>query len=137
MASTTKKSFTSSTEVLPSMMNPGTEAPIVKESREARMPKKVTAEAFYELNQLIATLLGVFRTNKLPIAAKRDPKRQRYGYPTFRNILSQQPAMTNTAPIMKAGRMPYLLSSQLQGNAKMGCAIVKSKALRVTKVALI
>ncbi len=38
---------------------------------------------------------------------------------------------------MKEMRIPCLLSSQLQGRAKRGCAMVKRSALRVTYVEVI
>lgn len=56
---------------------PGSEAPKVTESKLKSMPVKEAILTMPDLNQLMATLLGVFRTKILPIAAKPDPIRQK------------------------------------------------------------
>ena len=64
-------------DVVLSMSKPGTDAPSVIDSKVARMPVKVTILTLSFWNQLRATLLGVFRTNMFPIAARHDPIRQK------------------------------------------------------------
>jgi len=122
----------SSTELSFLIINPGTEAPTVKDSKEAKIPVKVTMLTFYCPNQFNATLLGVLRIKMFPIAAKSEPKRQKIGSPTCNNSLSQTPADTKMAPTMNPMCIPYLFSSQLQGTEKRGCAIVNKRALSVT-----
>jgi hypothetical protein len=85
-----------------------------------------------EENQFRATLLGVLRMKILPTAAKPDPNRQNRGFPTYSKSRIHTPAITSTPPQMKLMRIPYLLSTQLQGKAKRGCAMVNRRAFRVT-----
>jgi hypothetical protein len=73
----------------------------------------------------------------LPIAASADPMRQNIGFSSCISSLSQTPPTVKTAPNMKLLCIPCLLISQLHGNAKSGCAMVKSKAFNVTSVELI
>ena len=58
------------------IMKPGRAAPIVIESKLKLIPVKATKFTAEDLNQLIATLLGLLRMKILPIAAKADPNRQ-------------------------------------------------------------
>ncbi len=132
IASISRKRRISSSELFFFIINPGTEAPTVIDSNEAKIPVNVTMLTFYCPNQFNATLLGVFRIKMLPIAAKSEPKRQKMGSPTCINSLSQAPADTKTAPTINAMCMPYLFSNQLQGTEKRGCAIVKRRAFSVT-----
>ena len=76
MASYRMNLLISSTGVLSSMMSPGTEAPMVMDRSVAKMPVKVTRPACSLLNQLTATLLGVFKIKIFPMAAEADPRRQ-------------------------------------------------------------
>ena len=117
-----------------SIMKLGTEAPRVIDRRVARIPVNVTILTLSLLNQFRATLLGVLRMNMLPIAASIEPIKQYTDCPTSKNSLSQTPEIMKIVPITKDSLMPYLLMNQLQGKAKMGCAIVKSRAFIVTKM---
>lgn len=114
------------------MRKPGPDAPSVMEIRLKRIPVNATILTLYDLNQFTAILLGVLSMKILPIAAKAEPIRQKIELPSSSNNLSHTPAITNTAPTIKLTRIPCLLSSQLQGKAKMGCAIVKRSAFMVT-----
>jgi hypothetical protein len=132
IASINRKRRISSSELFFLIKKPGTEAPTVIESKVANIPAKVIIFTLYCPNQFIATLLGVFSMKMLPIAANREPKRQKYGSPTFNSSLSQTPADTKMAPIINPICIPYLFKSQLQGTEKRGCAIVKIRAFKVT-----
>jgi hypothetical protein len=132
IAYTNRNRRISSSELSFLIKNPGTEAPTVRDSREAKIHVKVTILTFYFPNQFSATLLGVFRMKMLPIAAKSEPKRQKIGSPTCISSLNHTPADTKTAPTINDLCMPYLFSNQLQGTEKRGCAIVNSRALSVT-----
>ncbi len=81
---------------------------------------------------MIAILLGVFRIKILPIAAKVDPIKQKIELPLSKSNLSHTPTIKKPPPTIKLVRIPCLLISQLQGNAKRGWAIVKSSAFNVT-----
>ena len=110
----------SSTVFDSSMRKPGTEAPIVIESKVHNIPVKVTILTLYLLNQFRATLLGVLSMKMLPIAANNEPKRQKYDLPTSNSNLSQTPDTMKTAPTTKEILMPCLLSNQLQGKENSG-----------------
>lgn len=56
---------------------PGSAAPKVTESKLNSIPVKDAILAMSDLNQLIATLLGVFKIKILPTAAKPDPIKQK------------------------------------------------------------
>ena len=113
------------------MRKPGKAAPSVIDNRLKRIPVNATMFTRYDLNQIMANLLGVLRMKMLPMAASPDPKRQKIEVPSSSSNLSQTPAITNTPPTTKLTRMPWRLMSQLQGKAKIGCAMVKRSALRV------
>jgi len=102
------------------IMKPGTEAPIVIESKVTKIPVKVTMFTFYLLNQFKANLLGVFKMKIFPIATKKEPKRQNFESPTFKSNLIQIPVVTKAAPTANEIFMPYLFRSQLQGTEKRG-----------------
>ena len=132
IASYIKKCLISFVDEFLSIMKLGTEAPRVIDRRVARIPVNVTILTLSLLNQFRATLLGVLRMNMLPMAASIEPIKQYTDCPTSNNSLSQTPEIMKIVPITKDSLMPYLLMNQLQGNAKMGCAIVKSSAFIVT-----
>lgn len=107
---------------------------MVIESRVAKMPVNVTMLTRSLLNQLRATLLGVLSIKMFPMAASAEPSKQNIDDPYCSSNLIQTPAVTRIAPMMKLIRIPFLLMSQLQGRANIGCAMVKSSALRVTSM---
>lgn len=134
MASSMRKDFISSVVAFLPIIKLGIEAPTVLDIIPARTPVKVTIPTLSFLNQLRATLLGVFRTKILPMAASADPKRQKTDCSTSNNSLSQAPALTRMAAATKQGRIPNLLMRKLKGKARMGCVMVKRRPLRVTSI---
>ena len=132
MASIIRNVLTPSTEVYLPTMKLGIEAPIVFDTIPNKTPVKVTNTILYFENQFKATLLGVFSTNILPIAARREPSRQKIDCSSFNNSLSQTPLDTRMAAATKQGLIPYLLMRKLKGKASRGCMMVKSSPLRVT-----
>jgi hypothetical protein len=128
-----KRFLTSATVlVLSFIRNPGTAAPSVIDSSVNRMPVKDTILTVSDLNQFTASLLGVFSTKILPIAASAEPIKQKMEFSYSISSRSHTPPTVKTAPIIKLTLMPFLLISQLQGKANSGCAIVNSNAFMVT-----
>lgn len=84
----------------------------------------------------MATLLGVFNTKILPMAAKPDPIKQKIEF-SYIKSRSHTPPIVKTAPTVKLICIPFLLMSQLHGKANNGCAIVNNSAFIVTYVELI
>jgi hypothetical protein len=64
------------------MKSGGTLMLMAIETMLVSIPVEMMKGTLFELNQLIAILLGVFRTKIPPIPERRDPKRQIYGFPT-------------------------------------------------------
>lgn len=124
-------------EVVSLIRYPGSDAPNVTESKLKSIPVKEARFTMSDRNQLMATLLGVFKTKILPIAANPEPIKQNIEFSSSMSSRSHTPPMVNTAPTIKLTRIPFLLMSQLQGKANRGCAIVNSSAFIVTYVELI
>ena len=103
-----------------SISNPGIEAPSVIDNKLNNIPVKPTVFTFYDLNQLIAILLGVFRMKMLPIAASAEPTKQKIEFPLFNNNRIHTPQIKKQPPTMNPMRIPCLLISQLQGKANTG-----------------
>ncbi len=104
------------------------------ETRLVSIPADATRGTCFELNQLRAILLGVFRMKTPPIPARSEPRRQIKGSLICRKVLSQTPVMTSAAERKKLILMPFLLRSQLQGKEKSVCAMVKKRLLRETSM---
>ena len=97
MASSLIKLMTS-VEVLLGWTNiPGMVRPTAIETKLTSTPTNVTYGTVYDLNQLIANLLGVLRMKIPPTADNKDPKRQMYEFPTVKKVLSHIPAITRKA----------------------------------------
>jgi hypothetical protein len=107
---------------------------IAIEIRLVSIPAEMTKGTCFELNQLSAILLGVFRMKTPPTPARSDPRRQIKGSPTCRKVRSQTPVMTSPAETKKLTRMPFLLRSQLQGKEKSVCAMVKKRLFNETSM---
>lgn len=124
--------FISSAGGLFGRIRPGNAAPSVIDTWFAKTVKKIMLGILVGLNQLTATLIAEFNTNKFPKAAKNDPINTHSGYPTSINVLSHTPAITKTEPIIHPIWLPYLSSIQLAGKAPIGCNIVNMSAFAVT-----
>ena len=136
-ASKKRSRLTSSAVLLVSLIKyPGNEAPNVTESKLNNIPVKDTIFTWLDLNQFKASLLGVLRMNMLPIAANAEPIKQKTEFPSWSKSLNHTPATVKMDPAIKLTLMPFLLMSQLQGNAKSGCAIVNINAFIVTYMEL-
>lgn len=129
-----RESTLSCPSVLKLMSSPGRAAPKVIDTRLAMTPRKTAVGIEETLNQLVASLLGEFRTKMFPTAAKAEPSKHHSGWPVLNSILSHAPPMTRIPPMMKLILMPYFSSIQLAGKAMTGWAMEKSRALRVTYV---
>ncbi len=119
-ASSRRKFMISSGLASSSRIKPGTEAPIVTESKFEITARKMILGTVDDLNQLTANFTGELKTNMLPIADKIDPIRQNMGLSIYIRVLIQTPEITKIAPIKKPTLMPYLSRIQFTGNEKMG-----------------
>lgn len=98
---------------------PGKIRPTEGDRKLMRTHKNVTCVILYFLNQFTVILLPILSKIKLLPPESKEPSKQTYGSYGESVILSQTPATIKIAPTMKLNLIPFLVSAQLTGIAKM------------------